>query len=158
MPIIEIDSLEHPGAAVFASLTEQQLRSRINPENAIFIAESPKVINVALNTGHQPIALMCERRHITGDAAGIIDAHPDMPVYTASREVLSRLTGYTLTRGVLCAMRRPAARDITTVTEGARRVVVIDSVVDTTNIVPYSVRQPHSVSTRCFSRLRRAIH
>lgn len=77
---------------------------------------------------------MCERRHITGDAAGIIDAHPDMPVYTASREVLSRLTGYTLTRGVLCAMRRPAARDITTVTEGARRVVVIDSVVDTTNI------------------------
>lgn len=134
MPIVEISGLDHPGVEVFASLTEAQLRSRLDPDRAIFIAESPKVIRVALQAGYRPLALMCERRHITGDAADIIDAWPDIPVYTASRETLAGLTGYTLTRGVLCAMRRPSPPSVADVVFGARRVVVIDSVVDTTNI------------------------
>lgn len=134
MAIIEIESLGHPGVEVYSSLTEAQLRNRLNPANAIFIAESPKVINVALAAGYEPLSLLCERRHIGGDAAPIIAAHPGMPVYTGSREVLASLTGYALTRGVLCAMRRPAPRAVGDVVEGARRVVVIDGVVDTTNI------------------------
>lgn len=134
MPIIEITNLEHPGVAVFASLTEAQLRSRLNPSEAVFIAESPKVIHVALAAGYEPVALMCERRHIEGDAAAIISCRPEMPVYTGSRELLASLTGYSLTRGVLCAMRRPADRTVADVCRGARRVVVIDGVTDTTNI------------------------
>ena len=106
MAVIEITGLEHPGVEIFASLTEAQLRNRLEPANALFIAESPKVIRVALSAGYQPVAMMCERRHITGDAADIIARCPDIPVYTAPREVLAGLTGYTLTRGVLCAMRR----------------------------------------------------
>ena len=133
--IIEITSLSAPGANLFGSLTEAQLRSRLAPENAVFIAESPKVIRVALQAGYKPVALLCERRHIEGDAADIIaDCPADMPVYTGSRELLSQLTGYTLTRGVLCAMRRPAEMPLANVLQGARRVVVIDAVVDTTNI------------------------
>lgn len=133
--IIEITSLSAPGADLFGSLTEAQLRSRLAPENAVFIAESPKVIRVALQAGYKPVALLCERRHIEGDAADIIaDCPADMPVYTGSRELLSQLTGYTLTRGVLCAMRRPAEMPLANVLQGARRVVVIDAVVDTTNI------------------------
>lgn len=133
--IIEITSLSAPGADLFGSLTEAQLRSRLDPENAVFIAESPKVIRVALQAGYKPVALLCERRHIEGDAADIIaDCPADMPVYTGSRELLSQLTGYTLTRGVLCAMRRPAEMPLANVLQGARRVVVIDGVVDTTNI------------------------
>lgn len=133
--IIEITSLSAPGADLFGSLTEAQLRSRLDPENAVFIAESPKVIRVALQAGYKPVALLCERRHIEGDAADIIaDCPADMPVYTGSRELLSQLTGYTLTRGVLCAMRRPAEMPLANVLQGARRVVVIDAVVDTTNI------------------------
>ena len=98
-----IDTLDTPGLAVFATLTEAQLRNRLDPENGIFIAESPKVIRVALDAGLEPLALLCEERHIEGDAADIIARCPDMTVYTGSRELLSSLTGYTLTRGVLCA-------------------------------------------------------
>ena len=120
---------------MFGSLTEAQLRSRLKPEEAMFIAESPKVIRVALDAGMQPVALLCERRHIEGDARDIIDRCPaDMPVYTGDRELLARLTGYTLTRGVLCAMRRPKAKSVEEICHGARRVVVIQSVCDTTNI------------------------
>lgn len=133
--IIEISSLEHEGARMFGSLTEAQLRNRLEPQKGIFIVESPKVINVALDAGYEPVAMMCEQRHITGDAADIIARCPaSMPLYTASREVLANLTGYALTRGVLCAMRRPAPRSVDEVCAAARRVVVIDSVVDTTNI------------------------
>lgn len=106
MSIIKIESLDHPGAAVYGSLTEAQLRNRLEPEKGIFIAESPKVINVAVGSGYEPLSLLCEERHITGDAASIIARFPDIPVYTASRELLASLTGYTLTRGVLAAMRR----------------------------------------------------
>lgn len=134
MAIVDINDLSYPGTEVYSSLTEAQLRSRLNPDAAIFIAESPKVIKVALDAGYEPVSLLCERRHITGDAAPIIEARPDMTVYTGSRELLATLTGYSLTRGVLCAMRRPADRDVAEVCRGARRVVVIDGVTDTTNI------------------------
>lgn len=134
MPIIEITSLTHPGVEIFSTLTEAQLRKEHEHEKGIFIAESPKVINVALNAGYTPQALLCEKRHITGDAAEIIARCGDIPVYTGERGLLASLTGYTLTRGVLCAMRRPSEPNIEDVCRGARRIVVIDGVVDTTNI------------------------
>ncbi|MBR4313060.1 MAG: RNA methyltransferase [Bacteroidaceae bacterium] len=134
MPIIHITSLAHPGVEVFSTLTEAQLRRDIEPDKGVFIAESPKVIRVALDAGHEPLALLCEERHITGDAADIIARYPDMPVYTGSRELLAALTGYTLTRGVLCAMRRPAMPNVVDIVKGASRVVIIDGVTDTTNI------------------------
>lgn len=134
MPVIPITSLSHPGVEVFSTLTEAQLRNRIEPSKGIFIAESPKVIGVALEAGYEPVALLCEQKHITGDAAHIIDQCGDIPVYTGSRELLATLTGYTLTRGVLCAMRRPPARRLEEVCRDARRIVVVDGVVDTTNI------------------------
>lgn len=134
MPIIEIQSLEERGVEVFGSLTEAQLRNRLEPERGVFVAESPKVIRVALDAGYEPLALLCERRHLTGDAADIVERCRDLPIYTGERELLARLTGYVLTRGVLCAMRRPAPRTAEEVCRRARRVVVIDSVTDTTNI------------------------
>lgn len=134
MAIIEINSLDIPEVAVFGRLTEAQLRNRLDPSQGVFIAESPKVINVALDAGYEPLSMLCERRHITGDAASIINRCGDLPVYTGDRELLASLTGYTLTRGVLMAMRRPSPRPVSEICAGARRVVVIDGVVDTTNI------------------------
>ncbi|WP_073347994.1 TrmH family RNA methyltransferase [Bacteroides congonensis] len=134
MPIIEISSLSHPGVEVFSTLTEIQLRNRIEPDKGIFIVESPKVIRRALDAGYEPLAILCEQRHIIGDAADIIERCGELPVYTGSRELLAELTGYVLTRGVLCAMRRPVSRSMEEVCQEARRVVVIDSVVDATNI------------------------
>ena len=134
MQIIEINSLSHPGVEVFATLTEAQLRNRLEPQKGIFIAESPKVIHVALNAGYEPLALLCERKHIEGDAASLIERCGDIPVYTGERELLASLTGYTLTRGVLCAMRRPAPKSVEEVCQNAKRIAVIDGVVDTTNI------------------------
>lgn len=134
MPIIKITDLTSPGLEVFASLTEAQLRNRLNPGNAVFIVESPKVIRVALEAGIQPLSLLCEEKHIFGDAADIVERCQDIPVYTGSRELLGSLTGYTLTRGVLCAMRRPLAPAPETIFAGASRIAVIDGVTDTTNI------------------------
>lgn len=144
MSIIHITNIRDAALSVYTSLTEVQLRNRLDPEKGIFIAESPKVIHVALDAGYEPISLLCEERHITGDAASLIERclkHPrwkesagDFPVYTGSREMLASLTGYTLTRGVLCAMRRPVARPVEEIVHNARRIVVIDGVVDTTNI------------------------
>lgn len=134
MPVIEIQSLDHPGVEVFSTLTEAQLRNRLDPQRGIFIAESPKVIRVALDAGHVPVALLCERRHLTGDAADILARVGDIPIYTGERDLLARLTGYTLTRGVLCAMRRPVPPAVDDVCREARRVVVIYGVVDATNI------------------------
>lgn len=134
MSVIEITSLDQPGVELFGTLTEAQLRNRIEPEKGIFIAESPKVIRVALDAGYQPVALLCERKHLTGDAADIVSRCGDIPVYTGERSLLSTLTGYTLTRGVLCAMRRPVMPEVAEICRNARRVVVIDGVVDTTNI------------------------
>lgn len=140
--LIEITSLEQPGVEIFGTLTEAQLRNRLEPEKGIFIAESPKVISVALNAGYEPTALLCERKHITGDASDIIARCGDIPVYTGERQLLSQLTGYMLTRGVLCAMRRPQEKTVEEVLQGIvgqrtdvrERIVVIDGVVDTTNI------------------------
>ena len=134
MRIIEIDSLSHPGVEVFSTLTEAQLRNRLEPQKGIFIAESPKVIHVALNAGYEPLALLCERKHIEGDAASLIERCGDIPIYTGERELLASLTGYTLTRGVLCAMRRPVPKTVEEVCQDAKRIAVIDGVVDTTNI------------------------
>ena len=119
---------------MFSTLTEAQLRNRLEPEKGIFIAESPKVIYVALNAGYEPLALLCEQRHIVGDAADLITRCGDIPVYTGSRELLGQLTGYTLTRGVLCAMRRRPEPPVGELCREATRIVVIDGVVDTTNI------------------------
>ena len=134
MNIIEITSLQHPGVEIFSTLTEAQLRNRLDPQRGIFIAESPKVIRVALQAGYEPVALLCERRHIEGDAKDIVLQCPDIPIYTGSRELLAQLTGYTLTRGVLCAMRRRPEPAVADVCKDARRIVVIQGVVDTTNI------------------------
>ena len=130
----EISSIQDERIAMFASMTEAQLRNRLNAEQGLFIAESPKVIRVALSAGYEPQAMLCEQRHIDGDASDIIKAHPEMPVYTGSRVLLSQLTGYTLTRGVLCAMRRKPEPRLDEVLKDARRVCVIDAVCDTTNI------------------------
>lgn len=134
MPVIEIASLSHPGAETFSTLTEAQLRNRLDPDKGIFIAESPKVIRVALDAGYEPLSLLCERKHITGDAADIIDRCGNISVYTGEREVLASLTGYVLTRGVLCAMRRRPLPSVEEVCREARRIAVIHGVVDTTNI------------------------
>lgn len=134
MAIIEISTLQEPGIEVFSTLTEAQLRMELEPEKGLFIAESPKVIRVALDAGWQPTALLCERKHLTGDARDIVERVGDIPIYTGSREVLTRLTGYTLTRGVLCAMRRRPMPPVAEVVREARRIVVIEAVTDTTNI------------------------
>lgn len=134
MHIIQLTSLNQPGVEVYSTLTETQLRNKLHPEQGIFIAESPKVIRVALEAGFTPLSLLCEERHITGDAADIIAQCGDITVYTGERELLARLTGYALTRGVLCAMRRPQPRSVEEVCKGATRVCVINGVVDTTNI------------------------
>lgn len=132
--IVEITSLQDERVAMFSTMTEAQLRNRLNIVQGIFIAESPKVIRVALQAGYKPTALLCERKHIDGDAQDIIESHPEMPVYTGSRELLSELTGYTLTRGVLCAMQRKPEPTLEETLRNARRVCVIDAVCDTTNI------------------------
>lgn len=133
--IITLDTLDHPLAAPYASLTEAQLRDELHPGQGLFIAESPKVIRLALDAGCEPVSLMCERKHIEGDAAGIIaDCPADMPLLTGSRGLLASITGYTLTRGVLCAMRRPVLPSLADIAPAARRIAVIDSVTDTTNI------------------------
>ena len=119
---------------MFCTLTEAQLRNRIEPDKGIFIVESPKVIIRALDAGYEPLTILCEYKHITGDASDIIKRCENVPVYTGNRELLATLTGYVLTRGVLCAMRRPAIRSMEEVCWEARRIVVIDGVVDATNI------------------------
>ena len=132
--IIEITDLNAPELDVFARLTEAQLRQKQDPAKGIFIAESPKVIDRALNAGYEPLALLMERKHIEGQGRAVIDRCGDIPVYTAEREVLANLTGYELTRGVLCAMRRRPLPTVEELCASARRVAVLESVVDTTNV------------------------
>lgn len=132
--IIAITDLSVPELAVFSRLTEAQLRSRVEPEKGVFIAESPKVIARALDAGCTPLSLLMERRHIDGQGREIIDRCGEIPVYTAEREVLATLTGYQLTRGILCAMRRPAVQTVESVCSNAHCVAVLEGIVDSTNI------------------------
>ena len=132
--IIEITNLHAPELDPYARLTQNQLRNRLEPEKGIFIAESPKVIDRALDAGYEPVSLLMERRQITGPAAGILSRCGDAPVYTADRELLAALTGFELTRGVLCAFRRPAPRPVEELCRDARRVAVLEGIVDSTNV------------------------
>lgn len=132
--IIEIDDLAVPELAVFARLTEVELRNRLDPEKGIFIAESPKVINLALEAGCTPLALLMERKRIEGQARNIIESCGDIPVYTGDRELLATLTGYKLTRGILCAMARPALPKVEELIIQARRIAVLEGITDSTNV------------------------
>lgn len=134
MNIIEITDLSAPELAPYTKLTEAQLRNKLEPEKGIFIAESPKVIGTALDAGCEPLSFLMERRQIDGPAAGVLARCPDAAVYTADRSVLQALTGYALTRGVLCAMRRPQPRSVEALCRDARRVAVLEGIVDSTNI------------------------
>lgn len=132
--IIEITDFHAPELDPYARLTQNQLRNRLEPEKGIFIAENPKVIDRALDAGYKPVSLLMERRQITGPAAGILSRCGDAPVYTADREMLAELTGFELTRGVLCAFRRPAPRPVEELCKNARRVAVLEGIVDSTNV------------------------
>ena len=131
--VIEITDPAAPELDLFARLTQAQLRSRLEPEKGIFIAESPKVIAAALDGGCVPVALLMERRKLEGQAA-LLARCGDIPAYTAERAVLEQLTGYALTRGVLCAMRRPRLPAAEEVCAGARRLAVLENIVDATNV------------------------
>jgi len=134
MEPIVITDFNDPALDVFARLTQAQLRNRLEPEKGIFIAESPKVIRRALAGGCRPVSFLMERRHLEGQGKELIERCPDVPVYTGDREVLEQLTGYQLTRGILCAMTRPKPLDIETLCANARRIAVLEGVVDSTNI------------------------
>lgn len=132
--IIEITDFMSPELDVYARLTENQLLNRHEPEKGLFIAESPNVVERALNAGYTPVSLLLEHKHITGQAAHIIDRCGDIPVYTADFDVLTQLTGFQLTRGVLCAMRRKPLPDVREVCAGARRIAILENVMNPTNV------------------------
>ena len=132
--IIYVDTLEHPGLDAFARLTEAQLRSRKEPEKGIFIAESPKVIDRALNGGYEPLSFLMEEKHITGQAQPLLERCPGVPVYTGPSDLLAQLTGFPLTRGVLCAMRRPLLPTVEQLCRNAHRVAVLEGIADPTNV------------------------
>ena len=132
--IIEITDLNDPALSPYFRLTEAQLRNKRHPEQGIFIAESHKVIGHALDSGCEPLSFLMERRQIEGISGTLLDRCPQIPVYTADRETLAGLTGYELTRGCLCAMRRPAPRSVEEVTKNARRIAVLDGIADAANV------------------------
>jgi len=132
--IIHIQDFSLPGLEAYVRLTEAQLRSRQDPAKALFIAESLKVIGHALDAGFEPVSMLMEEKHIAGQAAETIARCGDIPVYTGPSELLAQLTGYQLTRGILCAMRRPAEKDPGLILRDAHRVAVIEGVVDPTNV------------------------
>ena len=132
--IIEITDFSAPELDAFARLTEAQLRNRLEPEKGIFIAESPKVIRRALRAGYEPVSLLTERKHLSGQAKDLVAELGDVPVYTADDDLLEGLTGYALTRGVLCAMRRKPLPTVEDLCKDARRIAVLESIVDATNV------------------------
>lgn len=132
--IIEITDLASPGLDVYARMTENQLLNRHEPEKGLFIAESPKVIARALDAGCVPVSMLLERKHIEGEARDIIARCGSIPIYTAEYDVLRHLTGFPMTRGALCAMGRPPLRRVEEVCENARRVAVLENVVNPTNV------------------------
>ena len=132
--IVEISDFSASELDVYARLTEIQLLCRADPQNALFIAESPKVIERALDAGYEPISLLMERKHIEGQAKEIIERCGNIPVFTSTLDVLTQLTGFPLTRGVLCAMRRKPLPDFREVIRNARRIAVLEDVMNPTNI------------------------
>ena len=132
--IIEITDFNAPELDVYARISEIQLLNRAEPEKGIFIAESPKVIERALDSGCKPISFLVEYKHIEGEAKELIRRCGDIPVYTAEFDVLTQLTGFKLTRGMLCAMHRPALPGIYEICKNARRIAVLENVVNPTNI------------------------
>lgn len=132
--IIEIADFEAPELDVYARLSENQLLNRHEPEKGIFIAESPKVIERALDAGCQPISLLLERKHIEGQARDVIARCGDIPVFTSDFEILTQLTGFKLTRGVLCAMRRPPLPSVENICGQARRIAILENIMNPTNI------------------------
>lgn len=132
--IIEITDFSAPELDVYARLSEAQLLNREHPQQGLFIAESPIVISRALDGGYEPVSILVQREHIEGQAGEIISRCRDIPVYTAEFDVLTRLTGFKLTRGMLCAMRRPALPTVESICRDARRIAVLENVVNPTNV------------------------
>ena len=132
--VIEITDFSDPNLDVYARLTEAQLLNRFEPAKGMFIAESPKVIQRALDGGYQPVSLLMERKDIDGAAQDVIARCGDIPVYTADENLLAQLTGYHLTRGVLCAMRRPPLPQAEEIAKNARRIAVLENVMNPTNV------------------------
>ncbi len=132
--IIEITDFHAPELDVYARLTENQLVNRADPDNALFIAESPNVIHRALDAGCVPVSLLLERKHIEGQASALLARCGELPVYTASLPVLTELTGFPLTRGVLCAMRRPRLPEPEDICRDARRIAVLENIMNPTNL------------------------
>lgn len=132
--IIEINDFSAPELDVYARLTEAQLLNRFEPEKGLFIAESPKVIERALDAGYEPVSILLEKKHIEGEAKPILARCADIPVFTAEFAVLTKLTGFQLTRGMLCAMRRKPLPTVETVLQNARRVAVLENVMNPTNV------------------------
>ena len=134
MKIINITDINQPEVDVYTRLTEAQLRNRLEPEKGVFIAESLKVVRIALEAGLQPISFLAERKYIDEQLAPLYEAYElDEPVYTGERDVLTGLTGYELTRGFICAMRRPKLPSVEEVCQNKQRIAVMDSVVNSTN-------------------------
>ena len=131
---IEITDFLAPELDVYARLTENQLLNRAHPEEGMFIAESPKVIERALDAGCIPVSLLMETKHVQGEAKEMIERCGDIPVYTAEFDVLTKLTGFALTRGALCAMYRPKLQEPEEICAKARRIAVLENVVNPTNV------------------------
>lgn len=133
MPVVPITSLDDERLDPYLRLTEHQLRSRIDPSRATIIAESRLVIETALERGLEPLSLLVDERHLPSLATLLADLPSDVPVFAASRDLMSSITGFTVTRGYLCAMRRPATKTVEQVLENARHVAVLEGIVDVTN-------------------------
>lgn len=132
--IIKITDFDSPYLDVYARLTQAQIRNRLEPDKGIFIAESPKVISLALKCGLTPVSVLTLEKHIHGDAEALIEECGDIPVYTADSEILEKLTGFRLTRGVLCAMKRPVLPSLEDICKNASRIAVLEDIADSTNI------------------------
>ena len=132
--MIEITDFDAPELDVYARLTENQLINRHEPEKGMFIAESPKVIERALDAGYMPVSILTEKRHIEGEGQKILARCGEIPVYTAEFDVLTKLTGFQLTRGMLCAMYRQPLPSVQSVCKGAKRIAVLENVVNPTNV------------------------
>ena len=132
--IIEITDFCAPELDVYARLNENQLLNRADPQNGLFIAESPKVVERALNAGYEPVSMLIEKKHIEGEAKEVVERVGEIPIYTAEFDVLKKLTGFALTRGVLCAMRRRMLPTVEDVCKNARRIAILENVMNPTNV------------------------